>query len=70
MISVRPPNIRTESNYTSAPRATTPQPRMRVHPVQRRPTVEEATIEDYEILQNEQIAQADPYIFPDCNNHE
>eukprot|EP00971_Amphidinium_carterae_P308754 6135235-Amphidinium_carterae.9 len=75
MISIKPPNIRSRGRCTSGPRATTPQPHMRVHPRPHRPNIESATFENYEILQHELLQEAaqddpssdDPY--GDYNNH-
>eukprot|EP00971_Amphidinium_carterae_P203985 4047958-Amphidinium_carterae.2 len=58
------PNVRGRSKYYSTPRVTTPQPRLRVHrvPQEVRHVPEEATIDDYELI--EEIASADPYNGP------
>eukprot|EP00971_Amphidinium_carterae_P340687 6479138-Amphidinium_carterae.6 len=62
--------MRARSKCSSTPRATTPQPRMKVHPValQVQAIVEDATIDDYELIADDLIAEADPYIY-NYNNH-
>eukprot|EP00971_Amphidinium_carterae_P346912 6488672-Amphidinium_carterae.7 len=54
MIALRPP-ARARGGYTSGPRATTPNPRMR-----RQATVDDATLEDYNVLQDVELLQEEP----------